>query len=392
MTPRLAGEPIRLALLVRRLDLGGAERQLVELAKRLPAERFATTILTFYPGGYPGGGLVEEVRRAGIEVLCLDKSGRWDLAFFQMRLVAALRRLRIDLLHAFEAPPGLLALTARPFVSDLRVVWGIRAAHMELGHFDYSRRVVFAIAKRLAGRADLVVANSRSGAAYVQAHGFPGHNLEVVANGIDVERFAPDEVARHSLRAGWGVADDETLIGIVARLDPMKDHETFFRAVADLAAADSKARFVCVGDGPERQRLQASAQSLGLGGRLIWAGVRHDMPQVYSALDVNTLTSTGEGFPNTLGEAMACGTPCVATDVGDTADIVGDLGHLAKVGDATSVATGWRGFVGLDPGQRADLKERCRERICQRFSTQVMVQRYAAHYQTLLARCAASQG
>ena len=166
-----------------------------------------------------------------------------------------------------------------------------------------------------------------------------------IPNGIDTEWFRSDPEARQRIRTEWGLTESEKLIGLVGRLDPMKDHPTFLRAAAMLSQERGDVRFVCVGDGPTdyRRELSALGKELGLTQRLIWAGVREDIPAVYNALDIVTSSSSyGEGFPNVVGEAMACEVPCVATDVGDSAWIVGETGVVVSPKDPEALAAGWK--------------------------------------------------
>ena len=173
---------------------------------------------------------------------------------------------------------------------------------------------------------------------------FPSEKTVVVPNGIDTNRFQPAPDLGRQVRADWGVSDREPLIGLVARFDPLKDHRTFLSAAAILAGKRPDLRFACVGDGPAdyRTELHELGQSLGLDGRLIWAGERDDMPAVYNALDFLCLSSFSEGFPNVVGEAMACGKPCVVTDVGDASAIVGNTGIVVPPRDPERLAQGCR--------------------------------------------------
>src|SRR5262249_33434665 len=143
--------------------------------------------------------------------------------------------------------------------------------------------------------------------------------------------MCPDRAAGGARRAAWGLGEDAFVVGMVARLDPMKDHAGFIAAAAAFAQQHADARFVCVGDGPPayRRDLATMADARGLGERLVWAGEVNDLRAVYNAFDVATLPSAfGEGFPNAVGEAMACGVPVVATDVGDIRLMLGDSGEV----------------------------------------------------------------
>jgi glycosyltransferase involved in cell wall biosynthesis len=191
--------------------------------------------------------------------------------------------------------------------------------------------------------------------------------MVVIHNGIDTEIFRRDEKARKRIRSEWEVRDEETLIGHVGRLDPMKDHPTFFRAAALLSHDRADIRIVCVGEGTceYRDQLHSFAKKVGLGNRIIWAGSRQDMPGVYSALDIAVSSSSwGEGFPNVIAEAMACEVPCVATDVGDSALIVGDLGVVVKAGDPFLLAQGICGV--LEATSQRDTQP-LRERVMSNF-------------------------
>ena len=153
-----------------------------------------------------------------------------------------------------------------------------------------------------------------------------------------------DRASGSRLRASWRVPERSLLIGIVARLDPMKDHQTFLRAAAILANSRADARFVCIGAGPERYTsdLKTLAGELGIGDKVIWPGlILHDMPAAYNALDICCSSSAfGEGTSNAIAEAMACGVPCVVTDVGDSKLIVGDMGILVPPKNPEALSAG----------------------------------------------------
>lgn len=144
--------------------------------------------------------------------------------------------------------------------------------------------------------------------------------------------------------------------------------------------------FVCVGEGPDAyaEALRREAEALGLNGRVLWVGARKDMPAVFGAFDAATLTSAfGEGFPNAVGEAMACERACVVTDVGDSARIVADTGITAKPGDAEAIAQGWQMLADETPAQRISRGSRCRARIVDAFSSAAMIDAHAALYRKI---------
>ncbi len=360
---------MKIVFLIRSLDVGGAETQLVFLAKGLRAAGHAVVVAEFYAGGR----LEQPLREAAVPLRALGKRGRWDVIGFLARLIAMVKAERPDVVHSYLVGPNVLMAILKPLFPRVKLVWGVRASNMELRRYDWLARITFSASCRLARFADLIIANSNAGKDYHVAQGYPAKRVAVIVNGIDVARFRPDIGARERVRREWGVATGQKLIGLVGRFDPMKDHPNFLRAAVAVARARANTRFVCVGDGDEnyRRELRALALELGLADRMQWHGARDDMPAVYNALDILVSASSfGEGFSNAVAEAMACCIPCVVTDVGDSARIVAGTGAIVPPNDAEALANGC--LVMLDrlaqaPGIAA------RERVASLFDADALV-------------------
>jgi glycosyltransferase involved in cell wall biosynthesis len=356
----------RVVFLIRSLDIGGAQRQLVELAGGLHRADWHVTVVVFYGGGELEADLIKH----GVSVQSMAKSGRWDVVGFSYRLLRALRREHPDVLHGYMATENLLSTAMQLFIPGMRVVWGVRASNMDLDEYDWLARFLFRIGCWFSRFADLVICNSAAGKEFHAAHGYPPSRMVVIPNGIDSERFRPEPGARSETRRRFAIDHDHLLVGLVARLDPMKDHETFLRAAAVASRERPELRFVCVGDGPEpyRGRLIALASELGLDERLTWAGSRIDMPNIFNALDLAVLSSRwGEGFPNVVAEAMATGVPCVVTDVGDAPSVVRDTGWVCAPHDPAELARA----MTVATASRRDLAaygQRARQRVRTEFS------------------------
>lgn len=359
---------MNIVFLARSLELGGAERQMVLLAAGLKRRGHDVSVWPFYAGG----PLRAELESAGVPVRELGKRHRWDLPGFALRVARSLRAADPDVLHGYLVAPNLVASTLKPLLPRTRIVWGIRASDMDFARYDGLARATFALSVTLSRFADLVVVNSESGRRHHVESGFPPERMRVVPNGIDLARFRPDPGARRRLRAEWGIAEGAPLVGLVARLDPMKDHETFLEAAAALAARRGDVRFVCVGGGPDAvaRRLRKRASRAGLEGRLVWAGERTDPEAVHAALDVATSSSAfGEGFSNAIAEAMACGVPAAVTDVGDSAAIVGNAGIVVSPRDPAALADAWERLLVAPPPSDP------RARIAERYSVEALLDR-----------------
>ncbi len=366
--------------LISALDVGGAERQLVMLAKGLQQRGHNVTVVTFYDRGTLRDDLAEDA----VPVVSLHKSGRWDIARFTWHLLRTVHRARPDVLHSYLTMPNLLAAALRPIMRPRHLVWGIRYANMDLAAYDWLSRLSYRLQRHFASRADLVIANSHAGQEMAIREGYPNNRVVHIANGIDVERFAPKHGNASSLRPQWTNNGDGPLIGIVARLDPMKDHETFLNAAALIAKKNPAVRFVCIGGGQDslRTRLQAIAGELGIADRVVWADIVSDMPAAYQDLDLCVLSSAfGEGFPNVVAEAMACGVRCVVTDVGDAAAIVGETGLVVPPHQPEAMAAAI--IKMLDNANTAILPDP-RARILSNYTVGAMVARTEAALETLL--------
>lgn len=376
----------RVLFLVRSLRQGGAERQLVALACGLHRRGWPVTVVCCY-----GGGVFQaELEKAGVPLIDLHKRGRWDVAGFTWCLLRTLRESHAEIVHGYMTLGNMLALLARVARPGTHVVWGVRSTIIDRTRRDWLSRLNFRMSRGAARLADGIIANSEAGAAHHASLGYPSARIRVIPNGIDTERFRFDAPGRNRMRSEWRVDDGCALVGLVGRIDPMKDHSTFLRAAALLAARNERLRFVCVGGGDPGfvRGIKALATRLGLGPRVIWAGPRNDMAAVFSALDVAVSSSCGEGFSNVIAEAMACGRPCVVTDVGDSARIVGECGAVVGSGNPTALASAIERVAQEleNPGEATRLHAAARARIEERYSLDALLRNSEQAFRTLRGR------
>jgi glycosyltransferase involved in cell wall biosynthesis len=357
---------MKVLFVIRSLEYGGAERQLVVLAKGLLQRGHDVAVAVFYPGG----PFEQNLRESGVRVLPLEKRGRWDLLRFGIRLIRMVRQEAPDVLHTLM--DNLITVVVRPFCPSVKMVWGVRCAFIDYSKYDWFSRVVYRLSCALSSSADLIISNSQAGRRTHVADGYPDNKMRVIPNGFDTDLFHPNQESRTRMRAIWGIDDDEVLIGIVGRLDPMKDHATFLDASALVHQVRPRSRFVCVGEGPASYMagLQERTKALGLTNHVVWAGGHSNMCDVYNALDVLVCSSYGEGLANVIGEAMACGVPCVATDVGDSGLVIGDTGLLVPPKDPAAMSRAILQMV----ERRSDSRELVRRRIVEKYSVENLIQ------------------
>lgn len=377
---------IRFLFLTRTLGIGGRERQLVTLAKGLDKTRFDVTVVTFYDGGEFGHELKCE---PGVQVLSLGKKGRWDLGAFTYRLMAVVRRVRPHIIHGYGMVANELSwLMGRLYRA--RVVWGVRNLAPEIATRDRLLRILnkFRFRQCLSSKVDLIIVNSHAGFRSLVSRGYLDNKMLVIPNGIDTEYFSPAEKSeKEAMRQQWGLLLDHLVIGLAARIHPNKGHRTFLYAAALLKRSHPDVWYVCVGSGSDAYMadLRTMSQELGIADRIFWAGWEKNMPAVYNAFDIATTTSEErEGFSNAVAEAMACSVPCVVTDIGDSAFIVGDTGIVVSAKDPVSLARAWERLLSMSEAERRDLGHRARRRIEENFPISLLVRRTQEEFKNLV--------
>ena len=283
-----------------------------------------------------------------------------------------LKRENVEILYSFQGHNArLIGWLATRGVANTQLVWGIRGTGRRTTPYtrDWKVSLPFQLGKWVSGSTRLLIANSEAGYDYLKKNGYRCTKQLVINNGFDTHEFKTDPEARMRVRSEWKIKN-ESLIGIVSRLFVSKGHRAFLEAAALLCKEREDIRFVIVGDSFDKSELEPLSRELGLTERLIWAGARQDMPAVYNALDILCSSSSSEGFPNVIGEAMACGVPCVVTNVGDSAKIVGDTGIVVPWGDSQMLAHGLKTMLlKLNDIERLSI----RDRIVRYFSLETMV-------------------
>jgi len=209
--------------------------------------------------------------------------------------------------------------------------------------------------------------------------------MTLIPNGFDLGLFKPDPVARRSVRAELGIAEDTVLIGLIARFHPVKGHATFFKAAGLLSLTAPGIRFVLSGDEvtPDNSPLARMIRENQLDGKVHLLGPRPDTARVMAALDIANSASESEAFPNVVAEAMACGVPCVATDVGDSASIICGTGRVVPPHDPEALAEACSELIGMGAPGREELGRRARKRVETAFALATMVRSYETLYQNM---------
>ena len=377
---------MRVVHVISGLNQGGAEamlEKLVQAGRRLDPD-VLQSVVVLGPLGIVG----ERLRASGVPVQALG-----------MRMaptsLPALHRLYTSLCAANDVlvvqtwlwhADLLGGLCARAAGNPL-VVWNLRNSMPGNVSLKWTSTAVARLCALMSGRIPAAIVCNSSAA--MKSHAAIGYRLDkcqIIPNGFDTRIVRRNETAGRTFRSSWGIADDQLLIGLVARVDPLKDHLNFIRAASLIAGRYPAARFVLVGDGTTTDAAIADElRTRGLTDRFTLVGHQDDVPGVMSALDVFCLSSISEGFPNVLGEAMLCETPCVATDVGDTREILGEDRWVAPPASPERLAKCVSQLLDMPASQRREVGERQRTRTEHEFSIDAIWHRYLELYRRLAA-------
>jgi glycosyltransferase involved in cell wall biosynthesis len=336
------------------LQVGGAETMLSQIAPALAAKGLPQHVVSLTGDGAMG----KRLRAEGIDVTCLNLASwpRWPWKLG--RLTSLLRRLDPIALQGWMYHGDLVAAVAHGCVRrrGRHLYWGVRCSNMNLADYDRSLRWVIRACARLSSFPDAVIANSQAG---VQTHrdaGYKPKRFLVIPNGIDTGRFRPDPEARSQIRTELAIAAATPIVIHVSRVDPMKDHPTFLKAMEQVPNAMG----VLVGKDTETLVLPKNVRALG---------IRDDIPRLLAAADLVVSSSAyGEGFSNVIAEGMATGLPAIATDVGDARTIVGDTGGIAEPRNPIALATAINRLLNETPQLHARRANAARSRIASEFS------------------------
>jgi len=357
---------------------------LLKLLERIDRSRFEPHVFSLTTMGEIGGRIAD----LGIPVEALRMRAGLPSPRKFWRLVVPLRHLRPDLGHTWlyhaDLRGGLAARCAR----IRTVVWGVRNSALDPASTKWSTRAAMRLCARLSAWLPTRILSCSEVAVRVHVHlGYDAAKMSVIPNGFDLSRFRPDADARASVREELGVGPATPLVGVVGRFDPQKNHLGFIKAAGMLHRQLPSVHFVLAGARVDAQNeaLVAAVAAQGLSGFVHLLGLRQDVSRLMAALDVMALPSAyGEAFPNVVGEAMACGVPCVVTDIGDSAYIVGDAGAVVAAGDMPGLAEKMVALLKMDGQAYSQLSTAAGIRIRERFEIGKVVGQYEDVYEQLV--------
>ena len=350
---------------------------LAKLVGAMDRDRYFNTVISMTDRGQLG----DQIESAGVAVYTLGMKRGWPDILALPRLIRLLKTLKPTVVQSWLYHADLLSTLAVRFSGSPILVWNVRCSDMNWKHYPPLTRWVQRVLAQWSATPAAVIVNSEAGKQQHEWLGYRPRRWDVIPNGFDIQRFHPDPSVQLSLRKEWHMPEDAVIVALVARVDPMKDHPTFLDAAQEVSRARQNARFLLVGK--DTQMLVPAVAAKGLTDQVRMLGYRSDIERLLPGVDVLCLSSIGEGFPNVLGEAMACGIPCVSTDVGDAGRIIADTGLVVPMRDPASLAHAIIDLIDRGPAAREHLGRAARARIEGEYSLSRIVDRYTALYSEL---------
>ena len=375
MTSSGRGTRLKIAILLPTLEMGGAERQSIELANRLDRTKFDVTLIALSHQG----NLAAFLYNVPLQVI----RGDYAIAtFFDLLRVAR----KFDIAQSYLLKTNLYLLLIKPFAPRLKIVTGLRDSVRDRSRFytSTSARRKEALLNRLVRLLSPLgatrISNSQAGLKLLK------RKTAVIPNGIDTQKFTPDPAARKRLRQLIGADESAPVIGMVANCTVYKNYPNFVRAASSVIREVPEAQFLSIGQNRTSEGASAAqlAKELGLESSMHFLGCRFDVEKLIPGMDVFCSSSATEGFSNAISEAMSCGVPCVVTDVGDSALIVGETGIVVKPGSSEELGAAITRILRLPLHEREKLKVAARQRIVANFGMTLMVSQYEDLYRGLI--------
>lgn len=356
---------------------------LLKLVQEMDKSQFQNIVVSMM-----GEGTLEhEYKKAGVPVYCLGMKRGSISPMYVLKLLIIIKQERPAIVQTWLYHADLLGTIAASILK-IPVLWNLRCADMDFKKYSRLTSLVVSLCARFSSYPQVIIVNSESGKAVHSSMGYTPRRWARIPNGFDISQFRPDETSGTTIKNELNIPNGSLVIGIVARDDPMKDLNNFIEAANYLLSRAKDKReihFVMVGRGIDASngRLMRAVPESNLS-YFHLLGERKDIPELMSALDIYCSSSVSEGFSNVIGEAMACGIPCVVTDAGDSAQIVGDTGRVVPVKNPEAFAAACLELKNMPESERLELGKRARERIERYFNLPVVVAQYEDLYREIV--------
>jgi len=378
---RNLNKKIKVLHIITGLSTGGAEMMLYKLVSKMDRSCFDVYVASLTDIGPVG----EKIKKLNIPVVAVGMKRGWK-GFFGFsgffKLLKIVKNYKPDVIQTWMYHSDLIGgLVGK--ILKVPVIWNIRHSNLDP---KYNKKTTIWAAKICAKFSKIlpkkIICCSHASKDVHSKLGYDENKMVVIPNGFDLDVFLPDKQGREKVRKELGLDDKTIVIGFAARFDPQKDHKNFFEAARIVHKIYPNVHFLLCGNriNWDNKKLREWIEKSGVEKVTHLLGRRDDIKNVYNSIDIFCSSSYGEGFPNVIGEAMACEIPCVVTNVGDSAIIVGDTGFVVPPKNPEALAEAIIKMIEIGEEKRKVLGKKARDRIKENYSIEKIVNSYEQLY------------
>ena len=383
--PNSVGSLIRVCHLVGSLEIGGAERVLVEFIRNTEGTVFRNYVISIKDVG----DLKEEISKAGVPVLGIGKGGTIRAALALPRIREIIKSNNIDVIQTWMYHADLIGgLATNILPMSVKLFWGIHNGKIDKRYLNSRTIIVIRICSVLSRLLPVgVICCSAKSRLEHMLFGYSKDKMVVIANGVDTDKYFFSPSRRDRIRNELGIEDSHIVVGMIARYDEVKRHAVFIDVVSEVSKSIPELRILMCGEGitEDNITLMNRIDKSDIADHCFLLGRRDDIPTMLSALDIVVSTSEYEAFPMIIVEAMAVGRTCVATDAGDTGAIIGEAGFVSGIEDSQGLVKNLKTAINLTPSERERLGKLARQRVEELYSIQKMVAHYKELYSSAIS-------
>jgi len=368
------------------LNVGGAEMMLLKLLRAVDLEHYPSRVISLTDTGVIGS----QIESLGIPVAAMGmKPGRFS-NFDIKKLSREIKEQNPAVIQTWMYHADFIGGWAAKSAGVKGIAWNIRNSTLDVRKSKASTLAIVGVCALLSQFIPRrIVVCSHSASKVHQKIGYSAKKMVVIPNGFDLDTFKPDPAAGFAFRSKLNLTADTPVVGLAARFDEQKDHQTFIRSAVIVLKTLPQTHFLLCGDGitEDNEKLLQWVKETGFPANFHLLDRQSDMPTFHAACDVSVSSSAyGESFSNVLGEAMACGIPCVATNVGGAEEVLGDTGIIVPPRDPEALANGIVEILALPNDQRQLMGQHSRERILENFDINLITQTYMKFWKELVEK------
>ena len=362
----MAGHKRKVLHVISGLRAGGAENMLALMLENKKADEFHHYVISVTPGGVTR----ERIEKCGYKVYDLGMCGLLSTIPAVLRLVGLIKKIQPDIVQGWMYHGDFfstIALLLSGRRKRTKLYWGVRCSNLKFDSYSLQLRMTIRLCVLLSRVPDMIISNSYAGTEFHKSIGYK-NKFFIIENGVNPDVFSPNEDVRSQVRKELNIGEDNLVFIMSARIDPMKNHSLFIRTIKKL----EHVKAIIAGEGTD---------SLAKVPNIYLLGLRKDMNRLYAASDVLvSVSSFGEGFSNSIAEAMAAGLPIIATDVGDSRLIVDDCGYIIKPDNEEELTKAIYEFLNSNSDNRTNLGQCARKRIVENYTIQSTIEKFSRVY------------